>query len=86
MRSYSFSLTSNMQPLIDFRAMRVKYFSIEVQNFSASERLEFAFGLETQIVLQVPCQSTTTRENFPLVGVLHGRTLSGVADIKIDIW
>jgi hypothetical protein len=85
MSSHEFALTENFQPLIEFWKLRVLHFHIEIQNFEG-EALEFTLRNGGDVVIRVPNKSTTTRENFPLVGTLYGRTISGTANISIDIW
>jgi hypothetical protein len=85
MSSREFTLTENFQPLIDFSKLRVLHFHIEIQNFNG-EALEFTLRDGGDVVIRVPNKSVTTRENFPLVGTLYGRTVLGVANITIDIW
>ena len=85
MISKEFTLTTDFTALIDFSKLRVLYFGIEIQNFDGAA-LEFKLRQDGDVVIRVPNQSTTSRENFPLVGTLYGRTLSGTANISIDIW
>lgn len=85
MQSLEFTLNNNYQALIDFSKMRVLHFNIEIQNFEG-EALEFTLRNGGDVVIRVPNKSVTTRENFPLVGTLYGRTISGTTNISIDIW
>jgi len=88
MPSFSFTLSTSFQKLIDFKDFKVLYSNIEVENFDGPF-LEFCFGNPidgAQIEMRVPNQCSATRDNRPLKGVLYGRAQTGTATINVMIW
>lgn len=88
MPSYTFTLDTNFQPLIDFKKHAVSYFNIEVENFDGPF-LEMTFGDPSegaQVELRVPNQCSITRDDRPLKGVLWARAQTGTPTINIMIW
>lgn len=88
MPSFTFTLSTTFQPLIDFKNYKVLYSNIEVENFDGPF-LEFTFGDPADgasIELRVPNQCSVTRDFRPLKGVLWGRAQSATPTINIMIW